>query len=281
MNSHYKASIMPQLTSPAIQIALIAISTSLVCAVTMAFSIYVPQTRGFFNVGETMVFTTALLFGPLTGAFAGGVGSGLADVLLGFPYYAPATLLIKACEGGIVGLLDRVRPKSGSKFLWRAFTFGVGLLVGVLLGLIGAVYYSGEVELRLGIPPPGAPNVIFSISPMVWFVVGAVVAALVALAGFVFEPEFGWLVFTMLIGGVVMVSGYYLYQKFLLFPLFNIGDVIAEAEIPFNVGQMIVGLIIALPIVKIVERSLPQLKSWNHNYASNVVHDDVAFRQDF
>ncbi len=252
---------MPQLTSPAIQIALIAVSTSLVCAVTMVFSIYVPQTRGFFNVGETMVFTTALLFGPLTGAFAGGVGSSLADVLLGFPYYAPATLLIKASEGGIVGLLGRVRPKAGSKLLWRTFTFGVGLLVGILLGLIGSVYYAGEVELRLGIPPPDAPNVVFSVSPEIWFVVGAVVVVLIAVAGFVFEPEFGWLVFTMVIGGMVMVSGYYLYQKFLLFPLFGIGGIIAEAEIPFNVGQMMVGLVIALPIVKIVERSLPQLKS--------------------
>jgi len=90
-------------TATAIQLALTAISTTLVCAVTIVFSIYVPQTEGFFNIGETMVYTTALIFGPFVGAFAGGVGSGLADLFLGYPHYAPATLLIKGCEGGIVG----------------------------------------------------------------------------------------------------------------------------------------------------------------------------------
>ena len=74
--------------------------TSLVCVATMAFSVYVPHTRGFFNIGETIIYTTALLFGPFIGAFAGGVGSMVADIFLGYPYYAPATLIIKACEGG-------------------------------------------------------------------------------------------------------------------------------------------------------------------------------------
>lgn len=240
---------------------LLAISTSLVCAVTIVFSIYVPQTRGFFNIGETMVYTTALLFGPLTGSFAGGVGSSLADLFLGFPYYAPATLVIKALEGGVVGFLGRNKPKFSSKLLWKVFTLIIGLIVGIALGSIGSIYYVGQVELYLGIPPPASPNLTFSVPPEFWYSIGILVVLLIASAGFVFEPELGWLVFTMLMGGAVMVSGYFMYQKFLLFPLFGIGDVIPEAEIPINIGQMIVGLIIALPIVKIVKRSLPVLKS--------------------
>ncbi len=247
--------------SIAIRSALLAISTSLVCAVTMVFSIYLPQTRGFFNIGETMVYATALLFGPSIGAFAGGVGSSLADVLLSFPYYAPATLIIKASEGGIVGFLSRVKPVFGSKTTWRVFTFAISLIVGILLTSIGSIYYSGQVELRLGIPPPTDPNVTFSIPQAFWYAIGGLLVLLITIAGFVSEPEFGWLVFSMLVGGAVMVAGYYVYQKFLIFPLFGITDVVAEAEIPINVGQMIVGLIIALPIAKVVSTSLPQLKS--------------------
>ena len=70
-------------SSTPLGLALTAISTALVAVATIVFSFYVPQTRGFFNTGETMVFTAAILFGPVIGAFAGGVGSMLADVLLG------------------------------------------------------------------------------------------------------------------------------------------------------------------------------------------------------
>ena len=239
-------------------LALTAISTALVCVATIAFSFYVPQTRGFFNIGETMVFTTAILFGPVIGAFAGGVGSMLADILLGYPHYAPATLIIKATEGGIVGFLSRRKPNFSSKS-WKAFTFLIGLIIGASLSAIGAIYYTGEVELALGIPQFIILNTVLEISPIFWYAIGALIVLLVTLMGLLFEPELGWLVFTTLIGGSIMVTGYFIYQQFLLFPLFNI-EVLAFAEIPINIGQVLIGLIVALPIVKIVKRSIPQLK---------------------
>lgn len=246
--------------STAIQLALAAVSTSLVCVVTMIFSVYVPDTRGFFNIGETMVYTSALLFGPIIGAFAGGVGSSFADLLLGYWYYVPATLIIKAGEGAIVGSLGRRRPQFRSKLSWKAFTFGVALAIGTLLGTVGSIYYSGTVQLYLGIPPPQDPNVIFFVPPEFWYLLAAFVIFLITIAGFALEPEFGWPAFATLIGGTEMVAGYFLYQKFLLFPLFGI-EAVAVAEIPFNVGQMLIGLVVALPIVRILLRSLPQLKS--------------------
>jgi len=239
-------------------LALTAISTALVCVATIAFSFYVPQTRGFFNIGETMVFTTAILFGPVIGAFAGGAGSMLADVLLGYPHYAPATLIIKATEGAIVGYLSRKKPKFNPKS-WKAFTFLIGLIIGVSLSVIGAIFYTGEVELALGIPQLIALNTVFSISSTFWYVIGALVVVLITLVGLIFEPEIGWLVFTTLIGGSMMVTGYFIYQQFLLFPLFNI-QVVAFAEIPINIGQVLIGLIVTIPIVKMVTRSIPQLK---------------------
>ncbi len=242
------------------RLAVTAISTSLVCVVTIMFSVYVPQTRGFFNLGETMVFVSALLFGSFTGGFAGGVGSMLADILLGFWFYAPATLAIKACEGGIVGAICGRMPKPNSKLFWKAFTFGIGLTLGILLAIIGSLYYGGTVELRIGIPPPENPNVIFAIPSTLWYALGACVFLLIALTGFTFDPDFGWLILTTLVGGVTMVTGYYLYQKFLLFPLFGI-EAVAEAEIPINIGQMLIGLVVAVPIVKIALRSLSQFKS--------------------
>lgn len=249
----------PILALTPIRLAITAIFTSLVCVATMVFSIYVPQTRGFFNIGETMVFATALLFGPLVGSFAGGVGSAAADIFLGYPYYAPATLIIKACEGGIVGVLGRNKLNFSSRLQWKTFTFVVGLIAGVLLGSIGSLYYSGTVELYIGIPPPESPTQILIIPLEFWYSLGAIVVFLISLMGFIFEPEFGWLILATLIGGLVMVVGYFIYQQFFLWPLFSV-EAIAIAEIPINIGQMTVGLIVAIPVVRAVMRALPSLK---------------------
>jgi len=248
-----------QIKSKTMRLSMAAVFTALVFVATTVFSVYVPQTRGFFNIGETMVFTTALLCGPLIGAFAGGVGSMLADIALGYWYYAPATLIIKACEGGLVGLLSKQRLGNISKTGWQEFTFRSGLILGILVGSIGSIYYAGSIELYLGFPPSSSPSMVLLLPPEIWYIAGALILVLFALAGFSLEPEFGWLTFTILLGGLTMVTGYFLYQQFFIGPLFNI-PVIAVAEIPINISQMLVGLVVSIPIVRTVWRSLPSLK---------------------
>lgn len=242
------------------RLSMTAIFTTLVFVATIVFSVYVPQTRGFFNIGETMVFTAALLHGPFIGAFAGGVGSMLADLFLGYWYYAPATLIIKACEGGLVGFLARKRLRLISKAQWEEFTFRSGLVIGILLATIGSIYYSGSIELYLGFPPGQSPSFTLLVPREIWYILGAIVLILFAIAGFLFEPEFGWLTFTVLLGGLTMVTGYFLYQLFFIGPLFNIA-VIAVAEIPINIGQMLVGLVVSIPMVRTLWRSFPSLKA--------------------
>jgi len=241
-------------TMSPVNLAIAAVFTALVCVVTMIFSIYVPATEGFFNIGESMVFLSALLFGPFVGAFAGGVGSMLADLLLGYPHYAPGTLIIKACEGGVVGMLKKRNPKLSSKLHWKFFTTVLGVVAGFLLGWVGTTYYSGEVQLTLS-----SGVFAFFVPTAFWIVLGVITALSVAALGFLANPEFGWTVFSVIAGGFVMVLGYFIYQLFFIYPLFQI-EVVAIAEIPVNIGQMIIGAIAALPIAKIVWRILPYLK---------------------
>jgi len=235
------------------KIAVTALFTSLVCVATMMISMYVPGTKGFFNIGETMVFLSALLFGPAVGAFAGGVGSMLADLLLGFPIYAPATLIIKACEGAVVGTLVKRNPKFSSIYYWKYFTLILGAIAGLLLGWVGTSYYSGEVELYIG-----SGVLMLNIPTIFWIFLSVALALSITALGFMTDPKFGWTVFSVITGGLTMVSGYFLYQRFFIGPLFNI-EVIALAEIPINIGQMIIGAIVALPIAKIIWRTLPNI----------------------
>jgi uncharacterized membrane protein len=61
----------------------------------------------------------------------------------------------------------------------------------------------------------------------------------------------------VLVGGFEMVTGYFLYEQFVL----GWGFGVALAEVPFNLFQMFVGLIIAVPLSYAVLRVFPQLKS--------------------
>jgi uncharacterized membrane protein len=89
------------------QIAAAAVFASLVFVITYAIpSISIPATSGYFNIGETAIYIAALIFGPLAGAIAGGVGAMIADALLA-PQFAVGTLIIKGLEGAIVGSLSR------------------------------------------------------------------------------------------------------------------------------------------------------------------------------
>ncbi len=61
----------------------------------------------------------------------------------------------------------------------------------------------------------------------------------------------------IIVGGLEMVAGYFVYEQIVLgYPL-----AIALAEVPFNILQMAIGLIIAIPIMHAVLRIFPQLKS--------------------
>lgn len=238
-----------------VQLGLAGIFTALVCVATMIFTIYVPSTKGFFNIGETMVYTSALIAGPLVGALAGGIGSMLADLLLGYYYYAPATLVIKALEGGVVGFLNRKRhlfTNHHSRAEWKIFTAEIGILVGALTGLLGFLYYSGIVELYSGILLPEAFTSMIFVPMEFWLGLGVFAALLVIAVGFVSDPEFGWMIISTIFGGLLMVAGYFIYEQLFL-------GVFAFAEVPVNIGQMTIGLIIAMPVVKIVQRTLPQL----------------------
>ncbi|MGQ9641875.1 MAG: ECF transporter S component [Candidatus Bathycorpusculaceae bacterium] len=244
------------LTNLTRQLSTIGVFTALVCVATISFTAYVPSTRGYFNIGETMVYTAALLFGPVVGAFAGGVGSMFADLFLGYYYYAPATLVVKALEGFIVGFLSqkgKMLAKTYTKREWRIFTTEIGVLVGILVGLVGFLYYSGIVELYSSIISIENPTSTMLIPAEFWFGLGVFAALLITVIAFVSEPRFGVMIISCIFGGVLMVFGYFLYEQLFL-------GVFALAEVPINIGQMTIGLIVAMPIVRVIQQTLPQLK---------------------
>ena len=166
-----------------LQLALAAVFAALVCVATLAIVISIPATSGYFNLGETVIYIAALLFGPLVGAVAGGGGAMIADILVAVQF-APGTLIIKGFEGAIVGFLNKKIQK-----ITRSLTLSAAV--------------------------------------------------------------------SIIIGGLEMIAGYFIYEQLVLgYPF-----AAALVEVPFNIVQMLVGLGVAIPVMHIILRVFPQLKS--------------------
>ena len=241
----------------AVKIGITAVFIALVCVCTMIFSIYVPATRGYFNIGEVMVYTTALLFGPIIGAIAGGVGSALADVFLGYWIYVPATLSIKACEGAVVGLLFQRVLKSTSTKRWKKLSFMIGLFFAFLIGYIGKRLYTGDIEASIGLPLLGYYEISVNIPVIFWMGITLLIVAIFTYVELFSHSQIGWMVFSMLLGGAIMVSGYFLYEWFLY-------GAAALIEIPVNVGQSMIGILISTPLVRAIWKRAPWIKETFH-----------------
>jgi len=234
-------------------VATTAIFTAFVAATTMVFTLAIPATpSGYFNLGEVMVYICALLMGPYVGAFAGGVGSCISDVALGAATYAPGTLVIKGAEGFIVGYLSSMAGTKISSRAWKATSLCIGALIGFLLGVLGVTYFSGSYQLTLGFPVGPVTNVGFAIPEALWVAVGAAVFVAIGAVGFVTNEKIGWTVLSVLAGGAVMFTGYFLYN----FAVLRIGLPASAGELPFDVGQALIGLVVAIPITGRVKRMM-------------------------
>lgn len=86
-------------------IAVYALMTALVAVATFSIKIPTVSTEGYLNLGDMIVLFCGVVFGPLVGTVAGGVGSALADLLAGYAHWILPTFLIKGAEGAIAGAL--------------------------------------------------------------------------------------------------------------------------------------------------------------------------------
>lgn len=121
------------------KLVLAAVFAALSCVATLVIQIPVPATNGYINLGDGAVLLGAFLLGPLYGAAAGGLGSALADLILGYAVYAPGTFIIKALMALCAALFLRALKK---KPLAGAVAGGI---VGELLMVFG--YFAYESEL--------------------------------------------------------------------------------------------------------------------------------------
>jgi uncharacterized membrane protein len=88
----------------ALRIALVAMLTAIVVVFTLLVRIPTPI-KGYISLCDVAIVFSAYLFGPLVGAIAGALGSGIADLLGGYAQWAPISFIIHGLQGLLIGLI--------------------------------------------------------------------------------------------------------------------------------------------------------------------------------
>ena len=155
------------------RIVITALFAALICVATMLIQIPIPATGGYANLGDGFILICAFLMNPLYTLIAAGLGSMLADILLGYISYAPGTLVIKACVGLIAALIYRRfgREKDAGK----SFLVLVASAVVAEIFMVAGYFVYESVFLGMGMGALGA--VIGNIGQGV---VGVIIAGVVA-----------------------------------------------------------------------------------------------------
>lgn len=141
-------------------IVLNGLMVAFVCVATMVIQIPVPMTQGYVNIGDSIIFVTSIVFGPIPGMIAGGIGSALADILTGYSYWALFTLIIKGFEGYIVGIIVR----KNTNLIKNILATLSGIIVMVCGYLIAGAFLQGSFIVSLSSVPS---NIIQGIISMV------------------------------------------------------------------------------------------------------------------
>ena len=222
----------------------LAVFMGLVYAFTVAFQFSQPVTGGYFNFGEAAIYVCALISDPLTAGLAGGIGSSLADATTGYGIFAPATLVIKFAEGYLASLLFRQIGKSKGKIS----TLAVGFIYMIAISVIGGKYMSGSASFSVM-----SSSYSFFFPWEIWVMLGVgIMAALIVLERRMkASGEFG----SLLLAGLVMVAGYFLYEYFVSNPLTGRPRIAAVAEVPVNFGQALVGAMVAIPAYAFLKKA--------------------------
>lgn len=146
-----------------IKTVIAALFTAIICVATFIVQIPSPATGGYVNLGDCFVLIAGIYLGYGYGAVAAGLGSALADMLAGYPQYAPATFVIKALMAIFACLIFRTISKK-STVLAKI----IGAFAAEAIMVIGYFAYEAVV-LKYGIGAAGSivPNIIQGIAGII------------------------------------------------------------------------------------------------------------------
>jgi uncharacterized membrane protein len=117
-------------------VALMAVLTAVTTALTMVVRIPFALTKGYITLADVGVLFAGFALGPMVGLIAGGLGTGLADAIGGYPQWMVASFVIHGLQGLVAGYIGH-RAKLPRMIL--------GFLVGAIIMVVGYFLVSAFV----------------------------------------------------------------------------------------------------------------------------------------
>jgi uncharacterized membrane protein len=217
------------------QLILTGLLTALITAVTIVIAIPIPFTNGYVHPGDSMIFMAVLILGRRRGALAAGLGSALADVILGYFIWAPFTLVIKGGMAFLAGFIIEKCAKRPRNLVFSC-VFVAALWLTFNAAVVGVTWYATGVDA--GVSIAGA------IEAQTMWAALLVPVALILIAAVLHRKENiavppGHIV-GMTGGGLFMVFGYYIAGG-LIYGNFTA----ALLSMPANIAQFAGGFLLA------------------------------------
>lgn len=120
-------------------IAIGGIFAAMIALGTLVIRIPTP-TGGYIHIGDSLVYLSGLLLGPVLGAVVSGLGSAIAD-LFGYVEYAPATLVIKAVDAFLTAVIFITIQKQLKGTVGSIIAYCLAVIVGGLTMVGGYFFY--------------------------------------------------------------------------------------------------------------------------------------------
>ncbi|MDF2547250.1 MAG: hypothetical protein K0R93_2148 [Anaerosolibacter sp.] len=144
------------------KLVLSGLMAALVLVGTMLIQVPTPM-KGYIHIGDSMVYLSGILLGPIGGSLAAAVGSMLADLFLGYGVYAPATFVIKGLDALIVGFIYHKMLNEQGSLARKLVTFTVSVVFGGAIMVGGYLVY----ETMLYGFAAAVPNVLANVTQAV------------------------------------------------------------------------------------------------------------------
>ena len=116
--------------------------------------IKIPSVGGFVQIGDCMVFLSVIVLGKKTGAISSALGMFLVDVLGGYYFWAPFTLVIKWGMAYIAGSILEKMPesKAAAKYIIAFLAGGIFMVIAYFgAGIIISGFLTDKIGLIQGI----------------------------------------------------------------------------------------------------------------------------------
>ncbi|WP_352420060.1 ECF transporter S component [Proteiniborus sp.] len=249
-----------KLTYGGLMTALVFVTTAIIPQIP------IPFTEGYIHTGDSMIFVTSILLGWKYGLFAGGVGSAMADLFLGYAHWALPTLIIKGIMGAIVGLMAQDVNSHKLKTLRSIISYTIGIgWVGTAIYFKTTLYnissnlenseVAGFLVEKLSLDgTQQLESLINSVQLSLMFAAIIIPVFIVVLSIILKKKDKELFSMNSLMGmtlaGLWMVVGYYIAGGILkgnmIIPMFSV---------PANIIQFIGGAVIAFPIILALKKS--------------------------